>query len=351
MAWAALALAGAVGCGGDNIDRPATGADGGSSDAPLRVDAAPGADGGGTADAAPSPDGPRDAGGPATDAGPTSGFVRIGYYPSWEAGEDAIQFQYLTHVNYAFLLPTPSGGLTGLDSTTQLDNLRALAHQHGVLVSISVGGWNDGDDSAFHTLAANATARTAFIDNLATFVTTHDLDGVDIDWEYPDPGSSANDYASLMTALATRLHGMGKLLTAAVISEGSTGEGVLDAVFDVVDLLNLMAYDGEPNSPYSLAVAALDYWLGRGLPPGKAVLGVPFYGRDPYTPYRDLVAQDPTAPQKDQIGSIYYNGIPTIQAKTELAATRGAAGMMAWELSQDTTDATSLLRAISEASP
>ena len=126
---------------------------------------------------------------------------------------------------------------------------------------------------------------------------------------------------------------------------------VEDAVFGIVDFLNLMAYDGgTPHSPYSLAEQSLGYWRGRGLPQAKAVLGVPFYGRDPYTAYQDLVAMDPDAPNKDQVGDVYYNGIPTIQQKTQLAASDGA-GIMAWELSMDTLDETSLLRAIDEAIP
>jgi len=296
-------------------------------------------------------DAPGDADAPEPDAPPGDEFRVVGYYPSWRDGVSEIRFEYLTHVNYAFILPTSAGGLTGLDDTSRLDELAGLAHAGGVLVSISVGGWNDGDDSAFHDLAADAGTRTAFVDNLAAFVADHDLDGADIDWEYPDPGDSADQYVLLMDELASTLHGAGKILTAAVVSGPWNGDGIDDAVFGIVDFLNLMAYDGgTPHSPYSLAEQSLDYWRGRGLPQAKAVLGVPFYGRDPYTSYADLVAMDPDAPNKDQVGDIHYNGIPTIQAKTALAASDGS-GIMIWELSMDTTDETSLLRAIYEAIP
>jgi chitinase len=285
------------------------------------------------------------------DAPPGNDFRVVGYYPSWQDGVSEIQFEYLTHINYAFILPTSSGGLTGLADTSLLDELVGLAHARGVLVSISVGGWNDGDDSAFHALAAGAGTRTAFVGSIADFVADHDLDGADIDWEYPDPDESAGQYVLLMEELAGTLHGSGKILTAAVVAGPWNGDGILDAVFDAVDFLNLMAYDGgTPHSPYSLAEQSLDYWRGRGLPQNKAVLGVPFYGRSPYTPYRDLVDMDPDAPNKDQVGDIHYNGIPTIQAKTALAADEGS-GIMIWELSMDTDDETSLLRAIYEAIP
>ena len=126
------------------------------------------------------------------------------------------------------------------------------------------------------------------------------------------------------------------------------GSSIAAEVFDAIDFLNLMAYDGgTPHSPYSYAVSCLEYWRSRGLSIDKTVLGVPFYGRSPYMSYRDIVALDPTAPEKDQVGDVHYNGIPTMKAKTSLAMTE-ATGIMMWELSQDTTDETSLLGAIDE---
>jgi GH18 family chitinase len=50
------------------------------------------------------------------------------------------------------------------------------------------------------------------------------------------------------------------------------------------------------------------------------------------------------------VGDIRYNGLDTIRKKTALAARKGG-GIMIWELSQDTGDATSLLKAIREAAP
>lgn len=124
--------------------------------------------------------------------------------------------------------------------------------------------------------------------------------------------------------------------------------GITSAVYPLMDFLNLMAYDGgdgAAHSPYSFAVSAIDFWSGKGLPARQMVLGVPFYARPSWRPYSALVAEDPAAAQQDQLGSDYYNGIPTMQAKTELAIER-ASGVMIWELTQDTQDDTSLLGAI-----
>ncbi len=51
------------------------------------------------------------------------------------------------------------------------------------------------------------------------------------------------------------------------------------------------------------------------------------------------------AAQVDNAGGLDYNGQPTIRAKSELARNE-AGGVMFWELSQDTTDDTSLLNTI-----
>jgi chitinase len=280
-----------------------------------------------------------------------AGSVVIGYFPTWAGDLASIQFENLSHIKYSFVLPTAAGGLTALEQPARLNSLVAMAHARGVKVSIAIGGWNDGDDSAFEALAGNAAATAAFVEAVAAFVTRHNLDGADIDWEYPDTGTSATNFTNLIKALSARLKPMGKLLTAAVIGRGRQGEGVQAQTFEHFDFINIMAYDeGSPHSTYATAEGCLTYWLDRGLPAKKAILGLPFYGTQPYTAYKDLVARDPTAPTKDAVGTIHYNGVDTIKRKTALGSSRGG-GLMIWELTQDTSDASSLLRAIRAALP
>jgi chitinase len=275
----------------------------------------------------------------------------VGYFPTWAGDVNAIQYDKLTHINYAFALPTAQGGLTGVSSgDARLRSLVQAAHARGVKVLIAVGGWNDGNDSAFEQMAANPGARTTFVNTLVNFVNAAGLDGVDLDWEYPEPGASAQNFGALARELGAAMRSRGKLLTAAVVANGYYGEGIPASAFADLDFLNIMAYDGgQPHSTYDFAVQALNYWVGRGLPRSKAVLGVPFYGRSPssYVAYSQLVAWDSGAPWKDNVGDVYYNGIPTIQAKARLGLQQGG-GVMIWELTQDTTGATSLLSAIAQ---
>ena len=141
------------------------------------------------------------------------------------------------------------------------------------------------------------------------------------------------------------------MLTAA-LSQGYGGKNVPDSVFEHFDFVNVMAYDGagswNPNAPgqhssMEFAKRNVDYWLKRGLPASKTVLGVPFYGygfgkafrKSPYS-YAEIVAAHPEADQTDQVGeTIWYNGVPTIEAKTKYAIDRKLAGIMIWSLDND----------------
>lgn len=266
---------------------------------------------------------------------------------------DLVPFDKVTHINYAFALPNVDGSLKPMANGWKIDDLVEKAHAHDVQVLISVGGW--GHDDTFEQLAADPAARARLVQALVDLVEKHNFDGVDMDWEYPDPVSESPDSAQnnvlLMQALGAEMRARNKLLTAAVVALGYYGAGVDTAVFDEVDFLNVMAYDqgDENHSPLSYAEQAIAYWQGRGLPKEKLVLGVPFYGRPQHVPYNKLVAANAEAPFVDEVEYlgilVNYNGIPTMQAKTELALAE-ASGIMIWLLANDTQDETSLLLAI-----
>jgi len=285
----------------------------------------------------------------------TNEFRIIGYVTDTGTVISQIRFDQVTHINYAFVLPREDGTLLPLANPWKLSDLVALAHEHGVKVLISVGGW--GYDRQFEQLAADPAARARFISELTDLVKTHNLDGVDVDWEYPDPAPSDNDsarnFADLMQELNTVMHSQDKLLTAAVAALGPSADSILAETFEYVDFLNVMVYDGsgQAHAPFDYAQAALDYWADRGLPADQTVLGVPFYSRPHETPYRKLVQVNADAAYTDTIdyyGSmVNYNGIPTMKEKTELALRR-ASGIMIWTLNDDTSDETSLLKAIYE---
>lgn len=274
---------------------------------------------------------------------------RIVAYVTEAVVPEQIRYEKLTHINYAFLIPNDDGSVQRLANAWKLKAIVEQAHAHNVKVLISVGGW--GWDAQFEAIAADEQKRGRFVDEILRVVNEYNLDGVDMDWEYPDPGPSSQNFLALMRELRTSLPSS-KLLTAAVVALGDTyGLGIPAESFPLMDFVNIMTYDGDGRNHASMEYArgGLDYWLGRGLPPEKAVLGVPFYARPDGTPYRKIVQADAQAAYQDFFNyygvELNYNGIPTIREKTLLALDR-ASGIMFWTLEQDTSDEFSLLNVI-----
>ncbi len=292
---------------------------------------------------------------PIAPAKASKDFKVVGYWASWNGKADALVYDGLTHINFSFAVPKADGSLELRGNPAALRQMVALAHKKNVKACIAIGGWDLGDgggnDVAFERLAASSAARTAFIKNTMKMVKDYHLDGVDVDWEYPDVGASSLYFDTLMTDLGKALHAEKKILTAAVVLFGSIGDGIPASVFSMVDFINIMAYDNQtpPHSSYEVAQKSLKYWLDKGLPKEKAILGVPFYGRPSKEDgaYKSLVARDKAAPFKDEIDGCFYNGLSTMRAKTAFAIENGG-GIMIWELASDTKDATSLLKAITE---
>ena len=311
-------------------------------------------------------------------------FKVVGYFlpaPQGKSTVASISYQYLTSINYSFAKPAAdnSGNLMPLPNPDTLHALVRNAHSHKVEVFISVGGFGVGDgpgiDTRFEVLANTERTRINFAHSVMQMIRQFDLDGADIDWEFPDAVEpSMSNFVALMKVLGDSLHPAGKKLTIAVESHHLPYTyGIDEKVFDIVDWINIMGYDNEgvgshrphqltAHAPYWLSIISFDHWLNeRGLPKNKAVMGVPFYGKGTnrsYHPYRTLLANgaDPYADVAySDTGVIYtgidgyfYMGIKTMQRATKLAQKRGA-GVMIWEISSDTTGKYSLLKAINDA--
>lgn len=276
-------------------------------------------------------------------------FKVIGYMPTWAGNVNDIQFSKLTHVNYAFLTPTTSGGYNPIENPSKLTSLVSAAHANNVKAIISVGGGGGGD--AFNSIITTAAKRTNFVNSMINFTNQYNLDGVDVDWEFPN-SSQSNNFLLLMQELANAMHSRGKLASIAVIAYNDGGT-IASGMFSALDYIQVMAYDENnyTHSTYNVAVQAVNYWKGRGCPTEKIILGVPFYGRDSRVSYgtmnyNQILANGGSA-YSDTWTNFGYNGIPTIKAKTNWAWDN-AGGMMIWELSGDATGANSLLSAMNQ---
>ena len=261
-----------------------------------------------------------------------------------------IPYNQLTQINYSFLTPNADGSFNPINNDWKLKQIVATAHTNHVKVLISVGGW--GWDEQFETMAANAEARRLFVQNLRAFVDEYQLDGADIDWEYPDAGDSSQNFLLLIQELRAALSD--KLLTAAVVSYGDNSLGIPPDSFALLDFVNVMTYDGPDHGTMEQFNKGIAYWSERGVPKEKLIIGVPFYSHVKNSSaegmaYAKLVQADPAAAQVDEFDYYglpqVYNGIPTVQEKTRIAMNK-TGGIMFWALDHDAHGDLSLVNAI-----
>lgn len=185
--------------------------------------------------------------------------------------------ELVTHINFAFAHVNEGFDGVYIPEPSELQRVVRLKKGHPELkVLLSVGGWGSG---RFSEMASTPERRRSFARDCRKVVKKYGLDGIDIDWEYPTSdaaGISASpedtdNFTLLMECLREEL-GTGKLLTMATVCSAKYID--IKAVLPYVDYVNVMAYDMGDEYTYQEAVAA---HVAAGTPPGKLVLGMPFY--------------------------------------------------------------------------
>ena len=240
------------------------------------------------------------------------GPVIVAYvFPQDNAIRDGeIAAQKLTRINYAFANIKDGLIVNGFAHDDQnLASLVALKQKNPSLtVLVSVGGWLW--SGAFSDMALTRVSRATFIQSVVEYVGLHQLDGLDIDWEYPAlEGATKNfrpedkqNYTLLLKELRARFNLMEKVVHRRLyvtIATGASQEFLthteMNKVVKYVDTVNLMAYDYyEPDSDAITGHHAPLYtnpadpkkvsddtsvreYEKAGVRAAKIVLGVPFY--------------------------------------------------------------------------
>ena len=280
---------------------------------------------------------------------PTKNFSIIGYFPDYR-DFNLDWGKYLTDIIYFSAEPRTDGTLDTSRLTDDIfQGLCEMKAKYGTRIYISIGGWDR--SSGFAPMTAKPQTRQKFIQNVLDFAIAHNLDGVDIDWEFPDNDVQVKNNIALLTELQAALAPHNMIVTQALSS--SSDEPLSNYSF--LDRTHVMSYDNGPrHSTYDQAVKDMEIFVNDGFGKEKLFLGVPFYGRPINNPdqeftYQEIVSKYHPAPNQDEMNGIYFNGIQTIQQKTCYAYQNGFGGVMIWELGQDTTDSTSLLQAIHQA--
>jgi chitinase len=232
---------------------------------------------------------------------PPDGFRLVGYWPNWTSADPEAPYRVrdlpatgLTAVNYFALgIDDAQCALTRPElDTNNLTALVELADEHPRMRAIASVIAYDGE--GFSDTALDPEMRAAFVQSCVAIVDQFGLDGLDIDWEFPEV-AERGAFTALVTELRAAL-GPDRVLTAAIPAWITANDRYdLAAVAQQLDWINLMAYDlrtpedndGITGPPAALRASvgvgrhtietAVEHFLVNGVPSGKIVMGMPFY--------------------------------------------------------------------------
>jgi len=164
-----------------------------------------------------------------------------------------------------------------------------------------------GNSDTYAGVAGSGESRAKFAASAAQLLEETGADGVDLDWEFPAwlrPGHERHDFTLLLEALRDQLHALPRprLLTVAVCAVSTVVEVSYEVagIAAAVDYVSIMAYDfhfyqllqpatghnaplfaSKPDRGYFATLNtnfSAHFWLDRGLPKSKLLLGIPVYG-------------------------------------------------------------------------
>lgn len=252
------------------------------------------------------------------------------YFPREEFDVEKLQLEKLTHLIFSFSYVI-DGEMAFKNELSDMRLKQLVAEKQkypNLKVMVACGGWGaDGFSDAVFT----EESRSKFIHSAVGFVQKYQLDGIDIDWEYPTaPGAGIKarpedkqNFTAFIKGLRTELNKLDRpqILTFAAAGWKKYFEYIeLSEVKKYVDYMNLMTYDQagggnkftrhhtalgrvtlsdlsetplgvemknrkmeegeEPGSwePQS-AEGIIDFCIEHGVDPGKIVIGTAFYGK------------------------------------------------------------------------
>ena len=276
----------------------------------------------------------------------SSEFRIVGYLPDYRP-LDADAARQLTDLILFSAEPSASGELN-MQRLSKIDwaELLQLKTQQRLRLILCVGGWER--SKHFASVAGSPELRGKFVNSALQLCLNRRLDGIDIDWEHPHDAAEQTAYALLLRDLKAAFEPLG--LTVSITM--AAWQVVPRSAFDSVNWVQVMAYDHpERHSTLEGAQADVQKLIDAGAPVQKITLGLPFYGRgiadhNRTMTYQEIIAKHRPAAAIDEVDGVYFNGAETIARKTRYAKQSRLAGVMVWELGQDSPGEQSLLRVI-----
>ncbi|MCX7847947.1 MAG: glycoside hydrolase family 18 protein [bacterium] len=305
-------------------------------------------------------------------------YLVYGYYPYWASSTSPpamIAFEELTHVSHAFVWPRPDGSL----HIPRLFNPTSLvqeAHAKKCKALLCVGGGGE-NSASFRHVTSNDALRAMLVRAVRGLVVTHRYDGVEINWEFPRDAEDGTNLVRLVHELRDCL-GTAALISVTVNGSHHGSQHIdVRALCQVVDLFPVMTYDyhgswsavsghNAPLLAYGGAEgdvsSGMAYWLARGLPRAKILLGLAFYGRsfdavdvghkftrsrahtyseiallrgNGYVRRWDATAQVPYLLSEEKATLISYDDLLSLSKKIDYVKSEQFGGVMIWHVAGD----------------
>ncbi|KAK0230972.1 glycoside hydrolase superfamily [Armillaria fumosa] len=255
--------------------------------------------------------------------GSSQGPFSMAYFPDW-AGvtADQLDFKVFDWIDFAFALPSSSGTVGFQDESSEtklLGELVKAAHSANTKVKLSVGGWTGSKD--FSKIVSSEQGRSSLAKSMLSLYKKYELDGIDIDWEYPGQAGDTSafqkdDSANFLTflQLLRKTLPSGAKISAAVQPTtfvGDDGQPMKDVskFAKALDWVTIMNYDVSlssstpgPNAPLGScsnakrpdanAKGGLKAWTSAGFPADQIVLGIASYGYISKSTAKELVIRN-----------------------------------------------------------
>ena len=210
--------------------------------------------------------------------------------------------------------------------------------------------------------------------NLVAFAKENNIDGIDIDWDYPENGTQWNWLSKLIVELDKEMDAIGKYVTVTLKpNECKLSKKARNAV----EYVNLMTYDmfderGEHSSNYETCKHSIQTFMSKfKFTADKIMLGLSFYGRTTNESSLIFDIKDYFKDNKDidkwvnrlynykyyddngteKYSEIYFNGYAMVRDKVTYAIASGLGGVSIFSMSYDVSAfwEYSLHNAVSEA--
>lgn len=331
--------------------------------------------------------------------------VIIGYVGGFRGliATDSIDVWRLSHINYAFVDVKDNRAWLHNEATDTI-NLRKLSElkklNPDLKILISIGGWTWSKN--FSDAVLTDTSTHNFASSAVSIVAQFNLDGIDIDWEYPGMIGDSNIYRPEdkqhytllfkklregLDSLNTITHMKYFVTTAVGGSQDYIDHTEMNKVQQYTDYINVMSYDyadgsdsisGHHTNLYTSSGDSNQYsahrsvqaFIAAGVPPGKIVIGIAFYGKgwqmasadnnglyrkalkpargggfthlkdslinkNGYKQYWDVTAKAPYLFNAEQKIFISYDNERSVKDKCKYVKRNHLAGAMFWEYNSD----------------